>query len=84
MLHGLLVIGLIGGIKKRSSLYFIGLVLRIGKLFLECLTGPSMLTAHYIRMPIIVNAQLYGAITGGLIGFLSITLNATYKGYKNQ
>lgn len=65
VLHGLAAMGFVGGIRNGDRLCVIGLTALLAKLLLEQLYGPSAQTVHLIHAPVIVNAHLYGAVSGG-------------------
>lgn len=67
ILHGLLMMGIIGEIKKGNWFYYFGLAAIVGKLAMEYFSGPSDITSRFIDISIITSAHLSGAITGGLI-----------------
>lgn len=75
LLHGLLLMGLIGGIRKGETFYWVGLLALVGKLAMEQLVGPSGHTVQLIHAPVITNAHLAGVIAGGIAA--SVILFAT-------
>jgi rhomboid family GlyGly-CTERM serine protease len=70
VLHGLLAMGLVGGIKRVGGVYYLGIVALLAKILAEHLLGPSIHTSLLISAPIIKNAHLYGAIAGGVMACL--------------
>jgi len=76
VLHGLAVMGFAGGIRNGDRLCLIGLTALLAKLLIEQLYGPSAQTVHLIHAPVIVNAHLYGAVSGGAAACLSFLCRA--------
>ena len=70
VLHGLLAVGLLGGIKKGNKIYSIGLLALAGKIISELTIGSPLKTELSIGAPVISEAHLYGAVTGSLIFFI--------------
>ncbi|MDY6952750.1 MAG: rhombosortase [Thermodesulfobacteriota bacterium] len=70
VLHGLLAMGLVGGIGRAGGVYYLGLVLLLAKLLAEYLLGPSLHTSLLISAPVIKEAHLYGSIAGGVMACL--------------
>ncbi|MBA3029659.1 MAG: rhombosortase [Desulfobacteraceae bacterium] len=68
VLHGLMVMGIIGSIGERRPLGYFLLVAVFLKIVFEQLGSPSSGMAEFIQSPVIVDAHLYGAITGLLFG----------------
>jgi len=64
VLHGLIVFGAIGAIKNKDHIGFFVLIAVFSKLIFEQLYGPSLNTMQFINSPVIVDAHLYGTITG--------------------
>lgn len=71
LLHGLLLMGIIGEIKKGNRFYYFGLAVVVGKLAMEFFCGPSVITSRFINISIITTAHLYGAVTGGTAAFFT-------------
>lgn len=67
VLHGLLTVGLLGGIKKGITIYFIGLLAMVGKLISEVTFGSPLETELAIGASVISEAHIYGAVAGSLI-----------------
>jgi len=66
LLHGLLMMGIIGEMKNGNRFYCLVLLAIFGKLATEYFNGPSELTGQLINFSIITSAHLAGAITGGI------------------
>lgn len=64
MLHGLYAAGTVGIARRDKPMALMFAVLLIGKLAWEQSVGPDPFTAEFIGGAIVVNAHLYGAVTG--------------------
>lgn len=73
VLHGLIVVGAIGAINNKWRISHFVLIAVFIKLLFEQLYGPSQGTMKLIEHPVIVDAHLYGAVTGCFIGSIFIT-----------
>ena len=74
LLHGLLMMGIIGEIRKGNMIYCIGLLAIVGKIAMEQIVGPSNYTNLFINAFVITSAHLSGAIAGGIIACVIIYL----------
>ena len=75
LLHGLLMMGLIGRIGKGDRAYWIGVLALIAKLAMEQMAGPAGKTIQLIHAPVITNAHLSGAVTGGMVACVLLLLS---------
>lgn len=67
-LHGLLLTGIVINIAKKEKLDYLLFVLVTGKLLWEHYAGALPGSAETAGGPVIVDAHLYGAIAGGVMG----------------
>lgn len=70
MLHGLYAAGTVALARRDKPFALLLAVLLAGKLAWEQCCGPDPLTAELIGGSIVVNAHLYGAVTGLLLGLV--------------
>ena len=75
LLHGLLVMGLIGELRGGNWRYSVVLLLIIAKLVAEIATPFSQNMDEFIGGRVVTEAHLYGALSGGVIALLAIPLN---------
>jgi rhomboid family GlyGly-CTERM serine protease len=75
VLHGLLLMGLIGEIKKGYTFYYFGLLAIIGKLVMEYFSGPEDLASQFGKAFVISPAHFSGAIIGGVTGCVIIYIH---------
>ncbi|MEJ2689001.1 MAG: rhombosortase [Deltaproteobacteria bacterium] len=68
LLHGLLVMGIVGEIRNGNKFYYLLLLAITGKLALEYFYGPADLTSQFTNAVVITSAHLAGAIAGGMTG----------------
>jgi rhomboid family GlyGly-CTERM serine protease len=66
ILHGLLVAGALAGLKRTPGTAAVLLALLVVKLGMEQFTGEDVATARLIGGAVIVDAHLYGALSGAL------------------
>jgi rhomboid family GlyGly-CTERM serine protease len=74
VLHGFMAVGLIEAIQQNGqhrALGLWGLALLSGKLLVELLLGPTGASMLSLDAPVIVEAHLFGALTGGVIAVLA-------------
>jgi len=79
LLHGLLVMGLIGELRKGNWLYGIVLIALVAKLVAENMTPISHDMSAFIGGRVVTEAHLYGALSGGAIALLAIPLNRLWQ-----
>jgi rhomboid family GlyGly-CTERM serine protease len=72
LLHGLIIMGVIGEIKKGNMLYYLGLLMIITKLAIEFFIGPANYINQFINAAVITPAHLSGAISGIIIACVFI------------
>jgi len=77
--HGVFALGLMESLRKARLPAAIGMLILIGKLSLEQIYGPTPGMATLVNSPTIVDAHLYGTMTGLLMG-LSRWSRVTGKG----
>ena len=78
LLHGLFVIGVVGELRKGRWLFGFALLVLVGKLIAENLATLPVDMSRFIGANVVVEAHLYGAISGGLIAVLMMVLNAIW------
>ena len=79
LLHGLLMMGLIEGVRKKNVYCWVGLLALAAKLAMEQLVGPAGETIRLIHAPVITNAHLAGAIAGGIIACVLLAAQETVR-----
>jgi len=77
VLHGLLMMGLIGGVRQGETIYWLGLPALVGKLAVEQLAGPSSHTMQLIHAQVITQAHLAGTIAGVIAAFTILASRET-------
>ena len=70
VLHGLLLMGIIGKTRQGNLWYLFLLLIVICKLLYEQLGGPTDITSNLIGVLIVTESHLAGAITGGIFACL--------------
>jgi rhomboid family GlyGly-CTERM serine protease len=80
VLHGLLLMGLIGEIKNGNKFYYFGLLAIIGKLAMEYFAGPADLASQFGKAFVISPAHFSGAIIGGVTTCLIIFMQKLLPG----
>jgi len=78
LLHGLLVMGLLGELRKGNWRYSVVLILVIAKLVAEITTPFSQNMGEFIGGRVVTEAHLYGALSGSVIALLAIPLNSLW------
>ena len=78
ILHGLIAAGALAGLKRQPSLFLLLLGL-IAKLAWEQSTGQDPGTAQLIGGAVIVDAHLYGALAGVVLGVVSLLIQMNPK-----
>ena len=77
LLHGWLVIGLLAGWRTHPWLHSLVLALITGRIIWEQLPGYDVdYMAHVIDGSVYVNAHLYGALVGAVIGVLALIIRS--------
>ncbi len=72
LLHGLLMMAMIGEISRGKRLYYLGLLALVGKVIAEQTTIEAGRLTEFIGATVIFDAHLYGVISGGLVALIFI------------